>query len=193
MKKIVMPTIISMTILTNVFANGTKPIETLENKNEVCVVIDKVILRRYYYKDKDGKTQMPDAAFGEWVTDFNVVADYYRYIVKDNRLGFGLGITMSPLLQLCDIYGVTKIKVPFTNRCFLGVGAGFLGNLPTQGGVKINHHEFFKLFTCFNFKNMSIHLSYTKNILYEKSFNENIDFMSIFEALNLGIVTRFTI
>ncbi|MDR3125177.1 MAG: hypothetical protein LBU10_04840 [Endomicrobium sp.] len=192
MKKIVMATIISMTILTNVFANGTKPIETLKSKNEVCIITDKAILRRFCYKDKDEKIKMPDDEFGEWITDFRVGADYYRYIAKDNRLGLGVGITISPILQLYDIYGVTKIKIPLTNRWFLGVGVG-LGNIPTRDGVKTSHHNFFKLFTCFNFKNISIYLSYTQDTLYEQPVNENFDFTNIFEALNLGIVTRFTI
>jgi hypothetical protein len=190
MKKILMVTITSMAILTNVFAGDTKP---LESKNEFCIVIDKAISRNICMQDLYRKRSQES---GEWVTDFKVVTDYYRYITKNDRLGLGLGININPYLRFYDIYGVTKIKVPLANRWFLGVGAG-LGNMDTRADVKSNCHEFFKLFTCFNFKSISIYLSYTQDILYMQRFNRSGrkigDFTGTFEAYNLGIGTRFTI
>ncbi|MDR3124438.1 MAG: hypothetical protein LBU10_00975 [Endomicrobium sp.] len=189
MKKIVMATITSMTIFANVFANENKPIEILENKNEVCILIDKPILRNACVQDLYGESSMTEN-LGNWFTDFRIVTDYYRYIAKNNSLGLGLGININPLLEFCDIYGVTKIKVPLTNWWFLGVGVG-LGNVYPVNGYKATFHQFFKLFTSFNFKNISIHLSYTQDILCglyeEKSFTES------FETLNLGIGKKFII
>ncbi|MDR3124435.1 MAG: hypothetical protein LBU10_00960 [Endomicrobium sp.] len=193
MKKIVMAAITSMTIFANVFANENKPIEILENKNEVFILIDKPILRSIYYQEihkKYSKAGTPRA----WITDFRVGADYYHYITENNRLGLGLGININPFLEFCDIYGVTKYKLPLTNRWFLGVGAG-LGNVNTKKGIRAYRrayrHEFFKLFTTFDFKNISIYLSYTQNILY--AIYGNFDFIEKFEAFNLGIGIRFII
>ncbi|MDR3124378.1 MAG: hypothetical protein LBU10_00635 [Endomicrobium sp.] len=190
MKKIVMVIITSMTILTNVFANDIKPIETLESKNEICILIDKSILPICYYEDMHSKYSITEEESGKWVTDFKIVADYYRYIAKNKSLGLGLGININPFLEFYDIYGVTKIKVPLTNRWFVGVGVGF-GNLDTKDGVKTYHHEFFKLFTNFNFKNISIYLSYTQDIVY--ALYNSLDYTKRFSALNLGIGTKFII
>ncbi|MDR3124491.1 MAG: hypothetical protein LBU10_01250 [Endomicrobium sp.] len=187
MKKIVMATITSMTILANLFAQETKPIETLESKNEICVVIDKAILRTYWFKDRYGKKSKTED-LGKWITDFKIVIDYYHYIAKNNRLGLGLGITINPLLEFHDIYAITKI--PLTNRWFLGLGAG-LGSVDTANGYKTNLHQFFKLFTCFNFKNISIHLSYTQDILH--GLYESNSFTERFETISLGIGKRFII
>ncbi|MDR3124707.1 MAG: hypothetical protein LBU10_02355 [Endomicrobium sp.] len=189
MKKIVMVTITSMTILANIFAQDTKPIEILESKNEVCIVIDKTILRSACLQDIYGKTSTT-YNFGKWITDFRIVADYYRYIAKNNSLGLGLGININPYFDFYAIYGSTKIKVPLTNRWFLGVGAG-LGNVNTVNEYKANLHQFFKLFTSFNFKNISIHLSYTQDILC--GFYKKENFTERFETLNLGIGKRFMI
>jgi hypothetical protein len=190
MKKVFMAVITSMSMLANVFAGDAKP---LESKNEFCIVIDKAILRDVWVQNKRGKRARES---GEWVTDFKIVADYYRYIAKNNRLGLGLGVNITPELEFYDIYGTAKIKVPLTNRWFLGVGAG-LGNRNTKSIAKTNHHEYFKLFTCFNFKNISIYLSYTQDILYGEQFNRRGrklgDFTGTFEAYNLGIGMRFTI
>ncbi|MDR3124494.1 MAG: hypothetical protein LBU10_01265 [Endomicrobium sp.] len=195
MKKIVMATITSMTILANVSANDIKPIETLKSKNEVCILIDKPILRSICYQDKNGKCSKTDES-GEWITDFRVGTDYYNYIDKNNRLGLGLGINVNPFCEFYNIYGVTKFKLPLTNRWFLGVGVG-LGNVNTKKGVRTYRHEFFKLFTSFDFKNISIYLSYTQNILYdlyeEDELYERLDFTERFEVLNLGICKRFII
>jgi hypothetical protein len=179
-----------MTMLANVFAGDAKP---LESKNEFCIVIDKPISRNAYMRDIDGGKSVTKA-FGEWITDFRVVADYYHYITKNNSLGLGLGININPVLEFYDIYGAAKIKVPLTNRWFLSVGAG-LGNIDTRADVKSNCHEFFKLSTCFNFKNISIYLSYTQDMLYGQQLNRRGkkigDFMGRFEAYNLGIGKRF--
>ncbi|MDR3124708.1 MAG: hypothetical protein LBU10_02360 [Endomicrobium sp.] len=187
MKKIVMITIISMTILVNVFANDTKPIETLESKNEVCILIDKPILQNVKYMIKSHSRSASPDEYGTW-TDFRIVADYYRYITKNNKLGLGLGININPFSEFYDIYGSTKIKVPLTNRWFLGVGAG-LGNVDiSYDEIKISHHDFFKLFTSFSFKNISIYLSYTQDILHG-TYNR-FKFTKRLSALNLGIGTR---
>jgi hypothetical protein len=179
-----------MTMLADVFAKDTKPVEKLESKNEICIVTDKIISRSLCYKDKDGEILIPEEELGEWITDFNTIVDYYRYIAKDNRLGLGLGINISPFRQFYDIYCVTKIKIPLTNRWFLGVGAG-LGNVGTKDGFKATQHEFFKLFTCFDFKNISIYLSHIQDILYGQPVNETLDSKNNFKSLNLGIGTRF--
>jgi hypothetical protein len=176
-----------MIMLANVFANDTKSVETLESKNEICIVIDKAILRKDQAEDIYGKRTWEPK---QWIIDFRIVADYYRYITKNNRLGLGLGININPFYQFIDVYGVTKIKVPLTNRWFLGVGAGF-GNVDITEGHRINKHEFFKLFTGFDFKDMSIYLSYTQNIVYGLYRKES--WISKYKAINLGIGIRFTI
>jgi hypothetical protein len=190
MKKVFMAVITCMAMLANVFAGDTKP---LESKNEFCIIIDKAILRSACLEDIYGKRSGESA--GGWLADFRVVADYYRYIAKNNRLGLGLGVNINPALDFYAIYGTTKIKVPLTNRWFLGVGAG-LGNADTNSGYKTNHHEYFKLFTCFNFRNISIYLSYTQDILYGQLNRRGKslgNFTGIYEAYNLGIGMRFTI
>jgi hypothetical protein len=187
MKKVLMAVITCMIMLPNVFANDAKSVGTPESKNEICIVIDKAILRKDYAEDIYGKrTWEPD----QWIIDFRIVADYYHYITKNNRLGLGLGISINPYYQFLDTYGVVKLKVPLTNRWFLGAGAG-LGNVDITEGHTINKHEFFKLFTGFDFKNISIYLSYTQDILYG-SYKRN-SWISKYKAINLGIGTRFTI
>ncbi|MDR3125171.1 MAG: hypothetical protein LBU10_04810 [Endomicrobium sp.] len=203
MKKIVVATIISMTIFANVFAKDTKPIETLESKNEVCIIIEKAILRNVYCQDAYGKVPLSEKVkFGKWIPDFKIVADYCSYIDENNNLGLGLGITINPTLQIYDIYCLTKFKVPLTNRWFLGAGVG-LGNVDTKDGgswdleskniFKDNCHKFFKLFTCFNFKNISIYLSYTQDILYGQTVKSKWYFTERLETLNLGVAKRFII
>ncbi|MDR3124490.1 MAG: hypothetical protein LBU10_01245 [Endomicrobium sp.] len=193
MKKIFLTTITSMIILANVFAQDTKPIETLESKNEVCVVIDKTILRINYLKIYGMKILQESR---EWSTDFIILAEYYHYIAKNNRLGLGFGVNINPSFQYYDIYGVTKIKVPLSDIWFIGLGAG-LGNVDAVNNpYKTNLHEFFKLFTCFNFKNISIYLSYTQDISYgHLNINGSnlTDLMATFKTYNLGIGTRFII
>jgi hypothetical protein len=180
-----------MTMLANVFANDAKSVETLESKNEIYIITDKTILRNSYAQTTHyGKIPWET---GLWITDAEITVDYYRYITKNNRLGLGLGTTLNPALQFYDIYCVTKLKVPLTNRWFIGLGAG-LGNTDciTIPEYKINNHRYFKLFTCFDFKNISIYLSYVQDIIYGK-FIEIDSLIARYEALNLGIGTRFTI
>ncbi|MDR3125170.1 MAG: hypothetical protein LBU10_04805 [Endomicrobium sp.] len=186
MKKILIATITSLTIFANVFAKDTKPIETLECKNEVYIIIDKVILQNNCHQGRLGELSIT-YGLGGWITNFKIVADYYRYISENNSVG--LGITINPNLHLYDIYGLTKFKVPLTNRWFLGVGIGF-GDVDSKSAFKVTRHEFFKLFTCFDFKkNVSVYLSYTQDMLYGVD-NRKKNFTERFEALNLGIGIR---
>jgi hypothetical protein len=195
MKKVFMAAITCMTVLANVFAGDTK---LPESKNEICIAIDKAMWRNNYMQtSKFGK--IPDPRETLWTTDAKIAADYCRYITKDNRLGLGLGFTIQPLFEFYDIYGMAKFRIPLNgiihlDYWFLGAGVGF-GNLDgiTDPMYKMNSHEYYKLFTGFNFKNISIYLSYAQDIIYGEIIGYDSSFTSRYKALNLDIGTRFTI